>query len=200
MRRHSKLLLVAVTTALVLAVGIGTASARRIETSSQAFRAVWTPLEFTGGVFAVRCSVTLEGSFHSKTLSKVEGQLVGYITRAALTSPCSSGSATVLTAHLPWHIQYKSFTGTLPNITNITTKLIGAEFQVSQLGVTCLYITEAAEPAIGIINVSAGTVTGLRADETAKINRINCPEGGFKGTAAVTVPGTTTPITVQLVQ
>jgi hypothetical protein len=214
MRTRSKLLLGALTAALVLAAAVSTASATRLETSSQGIRAVWTALEFTGfgGAFTVRCPVTLEGTLHSRTISKVSGQLVGFVTRAILTeSQCSGGTATILTASLPWHVRYDSFIGALPRITGVRVQLIGAAFRlrVRILGseVLCLYQSTASGPAFGIfeLNGETGRVEGLRADESQGIPRFEgaaaCPSRGeFRGRSSVTVLGAATAITVRLVR
>src|SRR5438270_3751470 len=110
-----KLLLAVVGATVLLGALVGTASAARLSNSSTTFRATWTSAEFSGGFGTPRCSLTLEGSLHSATIVKTRGSLVGYITRASV-GPCVNGSATVLTATLPWHVQYDSFTGTLPSI------------------------------------------------------------------------------------
>jgi hypothetical protein len=47
--------------------------------------------------FTTRCQVTLEGSLHTRTIAKVQGALIGYITTARLA--CSSGSLTILPEH-----------------------------------------------------------------------------------------------------
>jgi hypothetical protein len=105
MRTRSKLLFAALTATVFLSFAVGSASARRFELSNQRFLAIWTSLEFTiEGLSPVLCPVTLEGSYHSRTLSKVSGQLVGYITAANVNGPlCTNGSATVLRETLPWH-------------------------------------------------------------------------------------------------
>jgi len=223
MRNRSKILLSALAAALVLAAAIGTAQARRIELSNTNIRAVWTaaePLVFETSLANISCSVTLEGSFHSRTLSKVSGQLVGLITRAAVARPCNVGEAWVLNGverlsngtttmnSLPWHVRYDSFTGTLPRIEKIRLQLIGASFLIAFAGQGCLVRTEAAHPAFGFVEVEVlGGVTGLRADETVSIppnvkleGLLNCPNGRFVGRAAVTLLGNTTRITVRLVQ
>ena len=223
MRNHSKLVLTALTAALVLAAAVSTASARRLQLSSQNITAKWTALTFSSegggeGIEAI-CPVTLEGSFHSRTISKVSGQLVGYITRANLTSASCTfrGGATHVqilngtegtTTSLPWHIQYNSFTGVLPRITGVRLALIGAAFLIRAiLGVSCLYKSTQREPAFGTVEVNetTGAVTGLRADETRTIplgvGGFGCPGSGFfLGRAAVTQTENAATITIRLVQ
>lgn len=210
MRTRSKILLAALTAALVLGAAIGSASARRIETSEQKFLVRWAPLVFNGAFnINISCPVTLDGSFHSKTLSKVSGQLVGYVTEVSVGPPasCNGGSATIL-GPLPWHIRYDRFEGTLPAITGIRVQLVGAAFLVATSVGSCLYRSNASKPAFGIVRVGAGgAVSGLQADSSASIeepaaeNEFLCPPSGrFEQTGSVTVPNSTTRITVKLVQ
>ncbi len=210
MTTSRKALLAGLIASLCLATAVSSASARRLETSEQHFLAIWTLLTFNeaGGGTPIECPVTLGGSFHSKTLSKVSGQLVGYITEAHVAeASCHNERARVLAETLPWHIQYNSFTGTLPNITGIRTTLIGASFLVRAFGfISCLYRTSQAEPAFGTINVTSGSANTLTADNTHTIRSQTggCPAGSFGGTAEVFVqenPGLSgTRITVRLVQ
>ena len=74
---------------------------------------------------------------------------------------CASGSATLLTETLPWHVQYASFAGTLPNITAVRYNIIGFARRIREIiGLTCLFRSTTAEPmawtdnrdASGVIN------------------------------------------------
>jgi hypothetical protein len=215
MRTRSKLLLGTLTAAIVLAALVNTATARRLEISNTGIRHVWTNLEFTGfgGLFIVRCPVTLEGTLHSRTISKVSGQLIGYITRAIVgpREQCTGGSAVILTVTLPWHINYDRFIGELPRIRGIRLQLLNAGFNITAriLGAetTCLFKSTHERPAFGILelNTETGRVENLRADETEGIPRFEgaaaCPSSGeFRGRATTTLLGNTTPITIRLVQ
>jgi hypothetical protein len=213
MQRHIRLLLTGLAATAILAAAVGTASAGRFETSNQQIRVVWRSLELSNSVTpnVVRCAVTLEGSFHSRTIVKVRELLVGYITRANVqNNQCTGGRATVLNETLPWHVTYQSFRGTLPRIETITLNLIRAGFIIEIPGVNnCKAITNVANPARGIINLVAatGVVEGLRADETARIPLTNGPgglacglgNGSFSGTGAVTLLGTSNSITITLI-
>jgi hypothetical protein len=214
MQRYGRLLLVALGAAAVLAATVGVASATRFEESSQSLRTVTERLEFIGfgGLFTVSCPVTVEGTLHSRTISKVSGALLGLITSAAVTSAnCTGGSVTIPAASLPWHGRYDSFQGVLPRITALRGQLVGAAFQlrVRILGteVLCLYKSTAREPAYGISEVDSetGRITGGRADETREIPFAegggSCPSSGrFRGRGTITVAGTTTAVTVRLVR
>jgi hypothetical protein len=191
MHKRSKLLLVGLAAAMLLSMAVGNASARNLSLNEQSFRAVWTPLEFVAGGNTVKCNVTLEGSFHYRTIVKRADALIGFITRA-IANTCTGGSATVLTATLPWHLPYEGFSGTLPNITDIRIKLVGASFNVFPTGAprACLARTTTANPARGIANVGAGgRVTNLQAEPGASIplEEFFCAfagEGRFIGTTS----------------
>src|SRR5690242_2745255 len=116
MRTSVKLGLTALVAAFVLSSAVGTASARNLSVSQESIRATWTSLEFEGNIgIPERCQLTLEGSFHSRTVAKSLGALIGVITRGALI--CTNGRDTV--SRLPWHVTYEGFTGELPAIRTI---------------------------------------------------------------------------------
>jgi hypothetical protein len=214
MRNRSKLLLSALTAAFVLSMAVGSASANRLSLSAQDFDARWSSLIFTSDAgSSLTCPVTLQGSFHSRTIAKVPNALIGFVSRASVRGQnsagnCTGGTATVLTATLPWHITYRSFTGTLPNITGVNILLVNASFQIQPAGsLTCLARTTTTNPAIGTVNVSGGRATSLTAEENAGIPLTGaggfCAFGGqghFTGTtASLTRLGSTTSITVTLI-
>jgi hypothetical protein len=214
MRTRSKLLFAVLTATALMSIAVSSASARRFQISNQRFLAIWTLLSFeVEGFSTISCPVTLEGSFHSASLSKVSGQLIGYVTSAQVRggeAECNNtGTATVLSETLPWHVRYDRFIGALPNITEIRIQLIGARFRVGS-GTICLAGTTASSPGFG--SVIRDTVTGnanrLRADENARIplhEGFTCeflaPESNFRGTAEVFLQGSTsTRIVIRLVQ
>jgi hypothetical protein len=210
MRKYTKLALLSITAMLLMAVAVSSASAGRLSTSNQNIRVTWRRLEFRAGESALaRCAVTLEGSFHSRTITKTTNALLGYVTRA-IVGPCSAGAATVLTATLPWHITYQSFAGTLPNITRVRILLVNASFLIEQFGFRCLARTTAASPASGEIALGAGgRAEGLKPDERVEIpttsgGGFGCPSaaGNFATEAGdpgvVTLLGTSTSINVTL--
>jgi hypothetical protein len=227
MKTRSKLLLAALIAAASLATAVGTAGARRIELSEQRIRAEWREAERTkfidsGGIFEIECQITVEGTFHSRTLSKVSGQLIGYITAAETTFRCASGGEVAIlngreplpgggTAAntLPWHIRYDSFTGALPSITGIRIQIIEAAIRMwKPLGPDCLYESTTAQPLYAILEVAAGTITALRWDETRSIPKLVeivpiCPPTAKltrKSTSFTAQGSETTRIRVRLVQ
>jgi hypothetical protein len=208
MRRTSRLLLAALTATVVMGTLVGTSQARTLRSSSNLFRVTWTSLEFAEAFFgiSVRCPVTLEGTFHSTTIAKVVGSLIGYVTRAAVANTaCTGGHATVLTATLPWHVTYEGFTGTLPNITRIRLLMRRPSFQIenSIIG-TCLSSPENLNGELS--GTTAGgvfTVTTLNpGTETIPCRNTRGETviiGVFRGSGNVTVLGAATRVSVTLI-
>jgi hypothetical protein len=144
-----KLLLASVGATVLLGALVSSASARNFEVSNQRLRAIFTNVEFHLPGATTRCPLTIEGSLHTRTMAKVIGSLIGYITRVDL-GVCAAGTATVLTSTLPWHVSYSGFTGILPEITSIITHVIGASWRVRESGgIACLARSSATEPVIG---------------------------------------------------
>ena len=198
-----KLLLAVVGATVLLGSLVASASATRLSNSSSTLRATFPTSEFVGAFGTTRCALTLEGSLHSRTITKTAGLLMGYITRATLGT-CTAGSATVLTETLPWHVQYASFTGTLPNgILTLVTNVVGSAFRVRETGgITCLVRSSAGEPSRGTYNVGAG---GLLSSVTLG-GRIRTggecfgATGELRGTSnSLTVLGGSESITVTLI-
>ncbi len=92
MRHYARLITLAAATVIVLAAAVGSASAGHLSVSNQNIRVTWSALEFAAGGTAIRCGLTLEGSFHSRTITKVEKTLIGYITTAISQRPCTNGA------------------------------------------------------------------------------------------------------------
>jgi hypothetical protein len=166
----SKILLAALSAATMLALAVGTASANRLSLSESEFDLRWTALRFSDNVFGgfVSCPLTLLGRFHSRTITKTRGLLIGYIDHARVgarggsAENCTGGALTILTATLPWHVRYRSFTGTLPRITTVSLDLIGVALRIDNSGSVCLTRSDAAEPTTGTITLNeSGTATGL---------------------------------------
>jgi hypothetical protein len=208
MHTRTTFLLGTLTAALVLAVSVGTASANRLSTSNKNFSITWTPLVISNtglGELSVRCNVTMEGSFHSATVAKTSGALIGFVSKATATG-CTQGTATVVQSSRPWHVRYGGFEGTLPNITGVSIEIVGIELFLERGGIPCTTRTTASQPFVGILRLGAGgVITGLRADETRTIPMSReefCffgGEGRFSGTGVVTLLGATTAISVRLI-
>lgn len=210
MHRKARLLLAAVIATAMLAAAVGSASAGRFSVSNQNFRVTWARLELTNTVTenSVRCPLTLEGSFHSATIRKVARALLGYISRASVANTsCTGGNATVNQESLPWHLTYEGFIGALPNITGLRLLLIKGSFIISTGGNTCRVTGTLENPSSAIANLTSGTITSLRADESRRFPMVNGPGGLFcglavgiwSGTGGVTLLGATTNITIRLI-
>jgi hypothetical protein len=140
---------------MLLGALVSSASAGRLSFSTQTIRASWNRMNFTGPFGTTECGVTLGGSLHIRTMTKVVGSLIGFINQGGLPIPCIRGRATVLQATLPWHIQYDSFSGTLPNITAMRGRIIGLSLQIDE-GFICLMRSSAVSPATITFNREAG--------------------------------------------
>jgi hypothetical protein len=207
MQTRSKLIVASVSAALLMALAVGTTSANRLSIShGNLWKAIFRPLKFvSGGVTGMACEITLEGSFHSGTIRKVERALIGHITRASVGA-CETGKMTFLQDTLPWHVQYLGFIGRLPNIEGVRLILVGVAFRIHEaiFGRECLARTTETEPATGIANLAEGNenriVNSLTADSTRQIECPGIGRFGFEGIATVTeVPGGSRNLLVKLI-
>ena len=201
MHIRTRVVLSALSAALMLAFAVASSSATELAVSEDQFDVRWSALEFVPSAGSVvRCPVTLLGSFHTRTIDKAEGALIGHIDHAVVrggsgAGECTGGLATALRNTLPWHVTYESFGGDLPDIETVRLLLIGARFEIqNSLGINCLATTTTENPAAGEVAVSeSGQATTLSADAD---NSIPAPgadglcalfgvEGRFAGTGAV---------------
>jgi hypothetical protein len=213
MQRHIQLLLTGLAATAMLAAAIGTATAKRLSITNPHIRVVWRSLELSNSISTnvVRCAVTLEGSFHSRTIVKSRELLIGYVTKANVqNNQCTGGRVTVLSETLPWHLTYQSFRGTLPRITEILLNLIGAGLDIEITGVNnCKVITSITNPARVIANIEpvSGEIVSLRADSNARIPLTNAAggfacglgSGNFNGIGTVSLVGTNNLIFILLI-
>jgi len=209
MRTSIRLGLTALITAMLLASALSTASARNLSLSNQSFRVTWSRLEFEGGILSFRCQLTLEGSFHSRTIPKVERLLIGSITRITIKEESCEGGVRMSVAKAPpWHITYEGFTGRLPNIGTIRPLMQRFQFNIILLGATCRYGTATDNLTYSAILNAAGEVTNLvpltGRDIAHLLNgsEICPPELAFAGSATdgrVTLLNSTTRIRVTLI-
>jgi hypothetical protein len=175
------------------------ASAGRLSLSSGTFRATFTSFEvIPAGLPTHRCAVTLEGSLHSQTVAKVAGALVGQVTRGVVGS-CGTGSITI--EGLPWHLTYGAFAGTLPNITSVTTRLVGPRIRIRDgLGLTCTFVFSSESPLGGSFTRESGrALTALALSGSAP-----SPDCGISGTVAgtsssLTALGSSSRVTLTLI-
>lgn len=194
---------------LIAAVTSSTAFGNHMSISNQNWRLVFSPLRFTGtaGFASIACPVTLEGSFHSASIAKTAGLLLGYVNRASVAAAsCTGGSARIEQEALPWHIRYESFNGTLPNITGIALQIVGAAFLITTSFGGCRYRTTAESPSVGVATrESGGAITGATLSERSEIPLTTTlsgfcdPRGRFEGTGRLTAQGSTAAISVTLI-
>jgi len=224
MRFTIRLALVALAATAVLATAVGGASARNLSVSNTRFRIAWAPLSFNEpGGLGVRCNITMEGSFHTATIAKVERSLIGFVTRARVAQETCrtslfttaraipwNGEEVILGAtigqSLPWHVTYEAFRGTLPNITGVVLLLRGVRFRLEIPATGCLGDYGAAETNLrGIVNIVSREATTLTPEANPAAPLINeieeeCPATGtFSGNGTVTLQGTTSRIRVTLI-
>lgn len=175
MRKRSMSILGVLVATTLFVIAAGTASAGHLRLTEKEFEAIWETAQANKEQLSiidrsgntVTCPATLAGSFTNNTIAKVTGINVGEISEARFAVACRG--AIFLTR--PWHIQYGSFGGTLPNITEITIKVIDMGVEVTLMGLSCLFRTEERRPAVFIIGGfgTGGSVETIRADETVTI-------------------------------
>jgi hypothetical protein len=214
MTKRNQIMIASLLVAFALAAAVGTANARRLALSENHILSHYRELKFEGGAgINVTCAMSLEGSFHSRTIEKIVNSLIGYLTEVRIKRPCTGGEAWAVTAQegrpesLPWHLLYERFIGALPTITGIELTLDNAAFLVSVPGLCeCQYKATTASPMRGIANREAGgRLTEDRINETSRIPRTVtlsglCPSTGiFIARGIVGTQVGYSPITVTLV-
>jgi len=212
MSKSVRLALGLVAAATMMAAFATSASARNFSTTSQTLRATWSAIVFTDPFGnTISCPVTLEGSFHARTMAKSPAALIGYVIRAR-TSACSVGTAVLLsvedgqTSTLPWHIRYDSFSGTLPAIATVRWHLVGFSYRIVKELELCLYASTTARPALlDVTREAGGALTTGRFFGTEAIPLVSgnigvCEQSGLLGGAgAVTLQGSSTRVTLTLI-
>jgi len=208
MRISIRLGLTALLAAMLLASALSTASARNLEVSNQNFRVTWSRLEFQSSLATVRCQVTLEGSMHSRTIPKIQGLLIGAITRITIKEESCTGGTARPERPPPWHLTYEGFTGRLPTIESVRFLAQRFQYAIIAFGATCKMGTSTD-------NITGRTTLNGSGDAVNQIpltgrNIVNLLEGGglcpasgtFVGGEAdgvITLLGTTTRIRVTLI-
>jgi len=204
MRTRSKLALMGLGATILMAFVVSTASARNLSISNQNLRVTFNNLELgIEGFATTTCHVTLEGSLHSRTIAKVLESLIGYITRVT-TGNCNAGVTILRT--LPWHVRYRGFSGTLPNITLLFIRNMNTTFNVEPGAfINCLATANIDSRLIR--STATGELTGAEIPTTEVPLRggggFGCPAsvGFFRsgGNGSVMLLGATTRITVTLI-
>jgi hypothetical protein len=175
MRSHRRIAHVAVTATLLLAFAASVSAAESFDVISNRISARWSSVTLEAAGLRVVCPLTLDGSFSGASFAATARTRVASITRAT-TGTCSEGRAVVLSETLPWSLQYSSFGGTLPNITSLTFRLLGASLRGTAGGLECL-VRSSEERPINVVatrensstSETRGEITGLRLDERAGI-------------------------------
>ena len=223
MRASIRLALGASLAALLLASAVATSSANRLSISNRNFRIVWSPLifDFVESIESpFSCSVTLEGSFHSTTITKMLRALLGHVSRASVSS-CFFwfhngaervlGGATPATS-LPWHVAHEGFSGTLPSIIGELLSLRGITLTFTGFGGLCLAVYGEANASLRLVaNLNgSGVVIGTTPESSNQITRTTggafcprairfiAPPAGTSGNR-VTLLSTTTAISLRLI-
>lgn len=195
MTRARRAILTLVGTVAAVSLLTSTAFANHLSTSTRSIRNTWAPLEFVevaGRTF--KCSVTIEGSLHSATITKTPELLIGFITRATLINPCVGGRATFLQGTLPWHLRYAGFEGSLPEIRSVVMTAIGWSFQLEG---SCLFASTASQPIRLRYNLNVlHAVTGVEVIGST-ISREGC--GPFGETVTDTLRGNSATNTAQTI-
>jgi len=196
--KFSKLLLAVVGATVLLGALVSSASAGKLSSSSQIGTTLWRRMDFAGGFGTVECEVRLSGSFHTRTITKTVGSLIGYITEGTILR-CSRGSATINRGSLPWHRRYRSISGTLPNITGQAETVVGSEFTIREplFGIICTVRRETSS-TIGTYTISGGVTTRAAVSGTSSCEGIEGSLSGSETNVTTTLTGTTR-ITITLI-
>jgi hypothetical protein len=108
----------------------------------------------------LECEVVFTVSLH-RSIAKSAGALAGAVNEWSARN-CRYGTVILLSASLPWHITYVSFTGTLPSISSLRLQINNMSLLVNAFGgfARCLY-------SGNIQLTSRGSpITEFRIDET----------------------------------
>lgn len=201
----------AVTVALAVTALAGVfasvASAGHFSISNQRFSIEFASVEVFSFSPVVRCRMTLEGRFTERTMAKVRETQIGTITSARIAHPCTGGEMWVfngsevlhtrtLATSLPWTMTYRSFLGTLPNISQATLFLLRPRFLVEAFYLGTLVTCE----FVGINGPDGPPTVTLRRSGTNRITELlliadlepgmpsACPEPRLTGTGPYVSP------------
>lgn len=186
--RRLRAIAAALAVAAVLACAVGSTSAGRLSVSTRNFKIVWANLELSTNfiVGTIRCPVTVEGSFHSATIRKVEGAPVANLFR--VRAVCTSGRATLNQEVLPWTLVYERFFGTLPLVASINFKLLRVRALMDIGENFCGFTTTAENPAVVRANLGP-SISSLAFEELRQIPLVNHPGGFLCGLASGIIRG-----------
>jgi len=148
---------------LLLATAIHTASARNLSLSNQRFLVFWSRWEFRepSGFLVIRCRLTLDGSFHARSIVKSRGSLIGAITRPDIDKENCTGGQAQAKGPFPWHVTYDSFTGALPNITSARIGISRFRFLLISPGLSTCEYGNATDNLIFSAGLTGSEITSL---------------------------------------
>jgi hypothetical protein len=221
MRNRLYRLGIALSATCLFALATSTASAGTLSTSTDGFLAQWRSLEVVSSLgVVIRCPVTLDGSFHSRTIAKVARSLIGYITLAVIhQTACSNGRGAALNGTetyngtttpntLPWHATYESFSGSLPAIQSARLLINRFRFGITvpgictgQYGATTDNISGdfSRELVTGVINTLTPTA-GRNIESRIRTDGGICPATGtMENTANVSQLTSNNRVTLSLI-
>ncbi|HEU4722501.1 MAG TPA: hypothetical protein VFS59_14170, partial [Gemmatimonadaceae bacterium] len=123
--RISRLWAVVLAVAVVSGVLAGSVYAGRLSVSETRWTIAGTAeAEDTEGGFRIRCPMTVTGSFHSRTFAKTRAAIGAVQSHTVSESACTGeGRMRFETAEFPYNVDYEAFTGTLPNIRDVRTRI-----------------------------------------------------------------------------
>lgn len=222
MRKSTRHFATALAASLLLASTVSNASARNLSTSNQGIRATWASLTLASPSGpTVSCPVTLEGSYHTRTIAKVARTLIGSITRATNNQAACTGGTLVLfngidrygpitpSNTLPWHRAYVGFIGTLPNITGIIQSLARFRIGMRDAAGLCMGQYGTAEDSVSFNHnrEAGGGITSIEPREGENRATLFRRDGGIfcpgsvelRGSGQMFLLGTTTRITITLI-
>jgi hypothetical protein len=169
---------------LALAAGVADAQELEFPNGERGFRVRWASLEFEAAGATVRCPVTLEGTFRSRTITSA-GIPIADVT-GARSAACTGGSLTLLAETLPWRVRYTSFTGVLPNIAGIKLALENANIAGQPTGFPrCTARTTETEPIRLTANVRNLELVSVESEAAAGIRLAGEFLCSFSGSAHV---------------
>jgi hypothetical protein len=165
MRTSRKPFFAALAAALIMSTAVSAAPARNLSFSERGFKIVWN--ESVGsrltlyGLVANECDATLLGHFNEATMPKFNGHIadIDDVTFSECLFP-------TIDLQLPWNVHYVSFSGRLPEISEIKVRFFGRAILIDT-GVSlfeCLMRTDSTDPSVFELHASGGQVTALEAD------------------------------------
>ena len=194
MRTMYKLVFSTLIAALLIAAAGGTATALRSIELGRGRATIALRLDGRlrlitfGGLIRITCTVELTGVVNN-VFAKREGAEIGRIREGEVIGRCEGGEARVRRETLPWVKSYRSFNGTLPNITGIVASTPG-KFQVRAAGLTCNYSPTAIQATAEESRGGSALADQVRLVGNAlRSETEGCPEGELTGTLTLREEG-----------